>query len=228
MRRPTASHVAAPAALLRAAGGMAWAATLPKNSVGSPQLKTGAVRSIDIKNGGVALVDLAPGARIPGPQGPVGPQGPTGPQGATGRTPFSALGGTAATFPDCAGGCDLATTGSGTIVARFSSKPSSTGTTWTTTGLLTLTARTPLVVRATATIAAIAAGNVVCDLTETGQVLASTGSVRFLASSGQVLTIDRRIELDEGQRDLRLLCKGSAASAQAVTSAAITFVALGT
>ena len=59
--RPTFSGMVATLALCVATSGTAYAAAaLPRNSVGSPQIKTDAVRSPDIKNGGVGLRDLAP------------------------------------------------------------------------------------------------------------------------------------------------------------------------
>ncbi|WP_372729876.1 hypothetical protein [Nocardioides sp.] len=58
--RPTFSGVVAILALCVAMSGTAYAAaSLPKNSVGSKQIKTGAVRSSDIRNGAVAERDLA-------------------------------------------------------------------------------------------------------------------------------------------------------------------------
>ena len=102
-------------ALFVALGGTSWAAVnLPRNSVGTAQLKPGAVASSDlrtnavtsqkVRDGSLTPADFArgalgsagsssgaPGAQglpgAPGPQGPAGPtgaQGPTGPGGPTG------------------------------------------------------------------------------------------------------------------------------------------------
>lgn len=95
-------------ALVVALGGTSYAAvTLPRNSVGSVQLKTGAVTSVDVKDRSLRAADFAAGQLKPGPAGPAGPagvqgmpgvdgttgpqgsagvQGPTGPTGATGAT----------------------------------------------------------------------------------------------------------------------------------------------
>lgn len=79
------SNVTATLALLVALGGTGYAAVaLPRNSVGPQQLKAGAVTSPDIRNGTVQAADLAPSARVPGPQGPQGAQGAQGAQGPQG------------------------------------------------------------------------------------------------------------------------------------------------
>ena len=88
-------------ALFVALGGTSWAAVnLPRNSVGSGQLKRGAVAATDIRTGAVTSQkvrdrslrsqDFARGVLRQGPAGaagapgPAGAQGPAGPQGATG------------------------------------------------------------------------------------------------------------------------------------------------
>lgn len=48
-------------AIFIALGGVAWAATAPKNSVVSKSIKNGQVKSPDIANGGVASADLKDG-----------------------------------------------------------------------------------------------------------------------------------------------------------------------
>jgi hypothetical protein len=75
--------VVAAIALAVALSETGWATlqqTLPRNSVGVKQIKTGAVRSPEVRNGSIGLGDLSPGARrgIRGPAGPAGPAGPTG------------------------------------------------------------------------------------------------------------------------------------------------------
>ncbi|HET9593151.1 MAG TPA: hypothetical protein VFP17_09570 [Solirubrobacterales bacterium] len=70
------ANVIATLALFLALGGGAYAATqLPKNSVGSKQLKKGAVTP--------AKLNGAAKATLTGPVGPAGPQGPAGASGAT-------------------------------------------------------------------------------------------------------------------------------------------------
>jgi hypothetical protein len=78
----TYANVAATLALTIALGGTSYAAlTLPHNSVGHQQLRPGAVRSREVKNGSLRPADLSAGARraLRGHDGPVGPQGPAGP-----------------------------------------------------------------------------------------------------------------------------------------------------
>jgi hypothetical protein len=65
--------------------GGAYALTVPTNSVGTPQLKNGAVTSSKVKDGSLLASDFKHGQLPAGPRGPAGPQGPVGPQGATGQ-----------------------------------------------------------------------------------------------------------------------------------------------
>lgn len=80
--------VIASVALLMALGGTSYAAVqaLPRNSVGTIQLKNNAVNSAKVKNGSLRAVDFAPGQIPRGPQGPAGPAGPQGPQGPAGSS----------------------------------------------------------------------------------------------------------------------------------------------
>jgi hypothetical protein len=66
----TYSNIAASLALFVALGGVAVAAGLPKNSVGTKQLKSNAVTTAKIKNGAVNSRKLAHGAVIAGKLGP--------------------------------------------------------------------------------------------------------------------------------------------------------------
>ena len=80
--------VVAGAALLIALGDTGWATVsqlVPRNSVGTAQLKNNSVTSAKIRNGQVRLADLARTARRPGPRGKTGPAGPAGPPGAVTR-----------------------------------------------------------------------------------------------------------------------------------------------
>lgn len=87
----TYANVIATIALFLALGGGAWAATaFPRNSVGSAQIKNGAVTGEKIR-GGTLLASAFKAGELPvgtqgetGPQGEPGPQGETGPRGETG------------------------------------------------------------------------------------------------------------------------------------------------
>jgi hypothetical protein len=69
--------------LLLVGGGTAWAANaLPKNSVGSAQLKKNAVTPAKLNSAAKTAMTGPQGA--PGPKGDVGPQGPKGDTGAPG------------------------------------------------------------------------------------------------------------------------------------------------
>src|SRR3954451_9303877 len=88
--RLTYANVASTIALFAALGGTSYALTLPRNSVGAKQLRTGSVgraeirtggvRSAEIRDGAVATKDLSRAARasLRGQQGPQGPVGPGG------------------------------------------------------------------------------------------------------------------------------------------------------
>ena len=91
-QRLTYANIVASLALFIAMGGGAYAATLPGNSVGTPQLKNNAVTSSKIKAGAVTSSkvkdhsllgrDFAAGQL---PTGATGPQGAMGSQGANGE-----------------------------------------------------------------------------------------------------------------------------------------------
>ena len=78
--------------VLVALGGTSVAAVtaIPRNSVGTPQLKKNAVESAKVRNGSLRAADFAAGqlpagpAGLPGPAGAVGPLGPQGPAGPPG------------------------------------------------------------------------------------------------------------------------------------------------
>ena len=71
-------------ALFIALSGTAYAATLPRNSVGPRQIKKNAVNSAKVKNASLLARDFRRGQLPSGPTGPQGPAGPRGPQGAAG------------------------------------------------------------------------------------------------------------------------------------------------
>jgi hypothetical protein len=85
-RRPSAGTVLGGLALLIALGGTSYAAAnqLPRGSVGTLQLRNGAVTSIKVLNGTLRRADFAPGTLLSGPAGPQGPQGPAGATGPAG------------------------------------------------------------------------------------------------------------------------------------------------
>jgi hypothetical protein len=80
-------------ALFTALGGVSYAAvTLPKNSVGSKQIKPNAVKGSKVKNSSLTGADIKNksltaadfNGSVQGPQGPAGTQGTQGPKGDTG------------------------------------------------------------------------------------------------------------------------------------------------
>jgi hypothetical protein len=95
-RRPSPAMIVACIALLVALSGtgIAAATQVARNSVGTPQLRDGAVTNPKIRNNAVNSAkvaarsllrsDFAPGQLPAGPTGPQGPAGPAGPAGAAG------------------------------------------------------------------------------------------------------------------------------------------------
>jgi hypothetical protein len=133
-------------------GNAAGRMILPKNSVGSAQLKTAAVTGAKVKDGTLVAADFAPGQLSGGQQGPKGDPGAQGPKGDTGlRGPTGApglsgyevvtgpivsvtgpAGFSTATCPAgklAVGGGYVAGGGTGGIVAA--SAPTAAGTAWT-------------------------------------------------------------------------------------------------
>src|SRR5215208_8457198 len=91
-RLPLPAMIVACVALIVALGGVSYAAgVLPKNSVGTAQvkkeavtrakLKKNAVTSAKVKNGSLLADDFKPGQLSAGPQGPKGDPGGQGPKG---------------------------------------------------------------------------------------------------------------------------------------------------
>jgi hypothetical protein len=96
-RESSYANVMATVAVFVALGGSGYAAvTLSKNSVGSKQIKNGAVKNADlaknavtsnkVKNGSLLSADFKPGQLVAGAPGATGPQGPKGDPGAAGAT----------------------------------------------------------------------------------------------------------------------------------------------
>jgi hypothetical protein len=85
IRRPSPALVVACLALLVGLAGTGYAAVqLPRNSVGTAQLKNNAVTSIKVRNHSLRLIDFKAGQVPAGPAGPAGAAGPAGPKGDTG------------------------------------------------------------------------------------------------------------------------------------------------
>lgn len=99
--RLTFANVTASLALFIALGGTSYAAiTLPRNSVGANQLRTGSVRSAEVRDRSIGARDLTLGARrfLKGQRGEQGERGPQGPPGTAGTTTTTG-GGTTTTTP---------------------------------------------------------------------------------------------------------------------------------
>ena len=97
----TYANVVATIALFIALGGGAYAAlSLPKNSVGTKQIKKDAVVSSKVKNGSLLSGDFKAGQLRQGVQGPPGPPGDKGDQGPVGPSTGPAGGDLQGSYPD--------------------------------------------------------------------------------------------------------------------------------
>ena len=91
VNRLTYANVVATLALFIALGGSSYAAIkLPKNSVGSTQIKAGAVHTPEIADRTIRLGDISLSARS-SLRGQAGPQGPQGPAGAAAVKHFASV-----------------------------------------------------------------------------------------------------------------------------------------
>jgi hypothetical protein len=81
----TYANAMASIAVFLAMGGGAYALTIPRNSVGTAQLKRNAVNGDKVADRSLRAKDFAANQLPRGPQGPQGAQGPEGPQGAQGE-----------------------------------------------------------------------------------------------------------------------------------------------
>ncbi|CAI9414552.1 hypothetical protein [Nocardioides sp. T2.26MG-1] len=114
---PSPAMLVALLALMIAMGGTSYAAvTLAKNSVRSPHIVNGQVKTADlgassvttakVKDGSLIAGDFAPGELPAGVEGPAGPPGPAGPQGVPG--PVDTVSVIRSTSPVAAGSFDAA------------------------------------------------------------------------------------------------------------------------
>src|SRR3954454_2587008 len=91
VNRLTYANVVATLALFIALGGSSYAAIkFPKNSVGTTQIKTGAVHTGEIRDRTIRLQDISTSARA-ALHGQTGPQGAQGPAGAAAAKHFAAV-----------------------------------------------------------------------------------------------------------------------------------------
>ncbi|HWB69486.1 MAG TPA: hypothetical protein VG518_05875 [Solirubrobacterales bacterium] len=100
-RRLTFANVVACLALFIALGGAAYAGTqLPRNSVGTEQLKKNAVNGSKVRNHSLTAADFGRGQLPAGPKGREGGQGREGPQGKVGAQGEEGARGGPGEFPE--------------------------------------------------------------------------------------------------------------------------------
>jgi hypothetical protein len=143
LRPPSPALVVACLALAISLSGAAYAVStaLPRNSVGTVQLRNNAVNSAKVKNASLRAADFAARQLPAGPRGPAGPQGPPG---ASGYQVISGSGASNSTSPktqqqDCPSGKRAVggggvVTGSATNTFISTSRPTDAGTGWIATG----------------------------------------------------------------------------------------------
>jgi hypothetical protein len=105
-QRLTYGNITATIALFIALGGTSYAAIqIPRNSVGSSQLRAGSVGSSEVKNRSLRTIDLSVAARnfLRGQRGPAGPPGPPGAAGTGAPGTAGASGALGLTYVTAAG-----------------------------------------------------------------------------------------------------------------------------
>jgi|GEM_PF-5420946 len=220
--RPTVATVTT--AVVSLALGFALGA-VPRNSVGSPQIKNGQVASADLKNGGVTSQDVKDETLT---SQDVQNGTLTSSDLAAGTLPtVSTLLGTSNTFDSgCSvpGWCYLTNASSGTVIADFNNPPAiSAG--WTSTGALDLDHASHVLLHGTVNLWWFGSGtsDVMCWLRDgLSGSLVGTGWIRGAANTAQIVTIDGVVQLPAGSHAIRMLCRSTVVQGSAPTSASIT------
>lgn len=131
LKTPSPATAIACAALAVALAGTGYAVTaLPKNSVGTKQIKKSAVTSAKVKDGTLVAADFKAGvlAGAHGPKGDSGPAGPTGAQGVAGATGAQGVAGpTASASAIVTTPTTLVPASSWTEVVRLTTAPNTSG-----------------------------------------------------------------------------------------------------
>ena len=151
-RRPSPAMVVACLALFVALAGTSVAAVsqlVPRNSVGTvqlrnsavtnPKLRNNAITTAKVRNRSLLAADFAPGQLVPGPTGPAGPTGapgPAGPAGTGAALAFRFVAGPAATstsstsyveLPTASASIDVPAGTTATILVSFAAESSCYG-----------------------------------------------------------------------------------------------------
>lgn len=190
--------------------GLGFAAgSLPKNSVGSPQIKNGQVASADIKNGGVTSTDVKDGTLSAADLAP-------------GAVPTTSMAFTKNSLGGCgvSGWCYLSNAGAGTTVGSFDTPPAnSTG--WSSTGSFDLPQQSRVMFTADPVVWFFGSSSLdaMCSIKDGTGTLMSTGWIRSSGNEAQVLSMSGVVTLAAGPHTISMNCRSTGVeTAAAVTS----------
>ena len=208
LRTPSPAMAVACVALAVALGGTGYAAIkLPRNSVGSTQLKANAVTSAKVKDRSLAAKDF--GGSLPrGPRGVEGPRGATGPAGADGapltRAAFASRESGAVPVP-------LTPVGTAVDVLDLAVPAGSSGYV-ASSGNIVVSGLSRLVAVANATVHSDPAGaSLICSFVLDGNRSMGPASNGQLSAASHVsVSITGGADVDPGTHNVRLRCSGEA------------------
>lgn len=207
--RPSPAMVVACIALIVALGGTSYAAlNLPRNSVGTKQLRPNAVTSGKVRNGSLTSKDFRRSSLPRGPRGPAGPKGDSAP-GAIPRVAF------ASRDPYKPGGSGKAiAVGAGPVDVIGLDTPAGTSDYTSSSGRITATGASRLVAGAQVVMLNADAANqdVNCRIVLVGADVRTIGNdVNALVGAGSgylPVAVSAGADIEAGTYDVRVQCRG--------------------
>jgi hypothetical protein len=215
--RPSSATIAA-AVIALAAGFLAG--SVPKNSVGSPQIKNSQVKSVDLQNGGVTTADVKDGTL-------------TSADLAAGTMPQEVfLAATTNSIGGCGGpGWCYVPNGAASprVVAQFETPPANASG-WQSTGQISVGVPTRINFTATTNMWFFGTSNldVMCSVRDGASNLASSGWVRHDGNQAQTITVTGSTVLAAGDHLIRYACYGNGVDMAAPTTGAINITGIPT
>ncbi len=225
--RPSSVTVAA--AVVSLAVGF-LAGSVPKNSVGSPQIKNAQVKSVDLQDGGVTTTDVKDGSLT---TTDVQDGSLTSADLAAGTLPAEVfLAATSNSISGCGGSgwCYLPSSGaSPRVVAQFETPPANSSG-WQSTGQISVSVPTRINYTATANVWFFGTSNldIMCSVRNGASNLASSGWVRSDGNQSQTVTVTGSTVLAAGDHLIRYMCYGTGVDMSAATNAAINITGIPT